>query len=247
VSRLTWDGCVNVRDLGGLAAAGGATTQFGRIVRADNIQRLSRDGWRALENHGVRRIVDLRMQREIELDPPAEAPVEIVNVSVLGEWTDDDQAFYDAQLDASDGAAPYLAWSYLEFLDRYRANFGRAVQAIADAPDGAVVVHCMGGKDRTGIVSALALRLVGVEIPVIAEDYALSEANLAERHQLWVDEAISAAERRRREMLLPTPAEAMLEVLVEVDARHGSAADYLISAGVTKAGLARLEERLVAP
>ena len=247
MTRLVWDGCVNVRDLGGLATARGVPTQFGRIVRADNVQRLSARGWRALENHGVRRIVDLRMRREIALDPGAAAPVEIVNVSVLGEWDDEIQAFYDAKLDASDGAAPYLVWSYLDFLDRYQENFGRAVQAIADAPHGAVVVHCMGGKDRTGIVAALLLRLVGVDNRAIAEDYALSEANLAERHQIWVDQAVGAADRRRRSLLLPTPAAAMLDVLEVIDSRHGGAGRYLAGAGVTDAGLARLEERLVAP
>ena len=66
----------------------------------------------------------------------------------------------DARLDAAEDVADHYAWSYVDFLERYRDRFGQALAAIADA-DG-VLVHCVGGKDRTGLVSALLPRLAGV-------------------------------------------------------------------------------------
>jgi protein tyrosine/serine phosphatase len=234
VTTLYWDGCVNVRDVGG-------------IVRADNIRRLSDEGWRALVDHGVTRIVDLRFPEELAEDPhpPADVPVEVVHVSLLGpsrtaEWQEE----FSAAMDRSETAEEYLVWSYVEFLERYRDRFARAFEAIAGAPPGPVLVHCVGGKDRTGIVVALSLLVAGASTDDVVADYALSEANLAETHQAWVDAASDDAERRRREMLLPTPPGAMRRVLEELVRRHGSAEGYLRDAGVSDEDIARLRQRL---
>jgi protein-tyrosine phosphatase len=232
VTTLYWDGCANVRDVGGL-------------VRADNIRRLTDAGWQALVEHGVTRIVDLRFPEELAEDVPADAPVEVVHISLLGptrtpEW----EAEFAAAIDRSETPEEYLVWSYVEFLERYKDRFARVFEAIARAPEGPVVVHCMGGKDRTGIVVALALLVAGAELEDVVADYALSEANLAEGHKLWVDAAPDDAERRRREMLLPTPPGAMRRVLEEVERRHGDAEGYLRDAGVSAEDLVRLRGRL---
>jgi protein-tyrosine phosphatase len=234
VTTLSWEGCANVRDVGGL-------------VRADNVRRLTDEGWRALVEHGVTRIVDLRFPEELAEDVPSEAPVEVVHISLLGDnRTPEWQAEFSDALDRSESVEEYLVWSYVEFLERYKDRFARVFESIARAPDGPVVVHCMGGKDRTGIVVALALLVAGASIEDVVADYALSEANLAETHQLWVDAAADARERRRREMLLPTPPSAMRRVLEEVERRHGGAEGYLRDAGVSDGDIARLRDRVAA-
>ncbi len=248
MTQLDWQGCVNVRDLGGLEAPDGRRVRPGRLVRADNIRALSDDGWRALVDHGVTRIVDLRFPEELADDVPAEAPVEVVHISLLGtsrtaEW----EAEFNAAMDRAPHAEAYLVWSYLEFLERYRSEFARVFEAIAPpAPDdGAVLVHCMGGKDRTGLVVGLILRLLGVSIDEIAADYALTEANLAPAFPAWVAAAPDAAERRRRELLLPSPAAAMRTVLTELESRYGSVDAYLRACGVTPVQLGAIRERLL--
>jgi protein tyrosine/serine phosphatase len=236
---------VNVRDLGGLPAAGGGTIAPHRLVRADNIRRLTPEGWRELERHGVVRIVDLRFPEELAEDAPGDAPVEVVHLSVLGESrTDEWQDRQWAAMDAAADAHAYLVWSYGAFLDGYRDRFAAAVQAVADAPDGAVLVHCVGGKDRTGLIVALALRVAGVEPHTVAEDYALSEAALVERSDAWIAAAADDVERRRRELLGPTPPSAMVEVLEGLEERYGSVEDYLRGGGMTDEALARLRRRL---
>ena len=123
-------------------------------------------------------------------------------------------------------------------------RFGRALAAIADA-DGTVVVHCMGGKDRTGLVSALLLRLAGVGLETIGEDYSHSADNLAPLSEQWLAEAADEAEREKRRRLAHTPAGAMVSVVEEIERRYGDVASYLRAAGLTDAQIDRLRERLV--
>ena len=159
----------------------GHATRAGAVIRSDNIRGLSDDGWRALADHGVVRIVDLRWPEERADDPrerrragrrgrPRVGPRPSLTASLA----------YLEELDAhvrsrtsriTTPGRTSTSWSEIE------ERFGAALAAIADA-DGPVVIHCMGGKDRTGLVAALLLRLAGVSREAIGADYALSGPNL---------------------------------------------------------------------
>jgi protein-tyrosine phosphatase len=243
---LTWDGCVNVRDLGGIPTEDGGTTRTGAVIRSDNVGGLSGDGWRSLADHGVVRIVDLRWPEERAEDPPRDADVEVVHVSVLGPSLYaglDYLRELDAHVDAVDDIADHYAWSYVDFLERNRPRFGEALAAVADA-DGPVVIHCMGGKDRTGLVAALLLRVAGVSADEIGRDYSLSGPNLADRTEAWLAEAPNELERTRREKLSRTPAVAMARVIEDIEGRYGSAAGYLEAAGLRPDQVDRLRALL---
>ena len=243
---ITWDGCLNVRDLGGLPTEDGGETRSGSVIRSDNLGRLTSAGWRALEDHGVVRIVDLRWPEEVAGDPPRDVDVEVIAVSVLGETMEASLPHLrelDAHVDAVEDVADHFAWSYVEFLEGNRSRFAQAMAAIADA-DGPVVIHCMGGKDRTGLVAALLLRLAGVPLDEIGRDYALSGPNLAEGLQAWLDTAPTEQVRRRREKLSQTPAHAMPRVLSTIEDRYGSVVGYLEAAGVSPEQLDALRARL---
>jgi protein tyrosine/serine phosphatase len=233
---------VNVRDLGGLPLEGGGETAPGVLVRADNIRKLSHAGWDALADHGVTRIVDLRWPEELLQDPPRDVEIDVVHVSVLGEFDADYVDDVDDYLARGD-VAGYWSSFYDEMLERYRANFGAAIAAIADAPDGVALFHCAGGKDRTGLVAALVLRAAGVGIDEVAADYALTGANMT---SAWVDEAADEAERRRRVFKQQTPATAIARTLRTLEERHGDIDSYLRAAGLTAVQLERLRERLAA-
>ena len=241
---LIWDGCVNVRDLGGHPTEDGRTTRFGAVVRADSVRALSDAGWDALLAYGVSRIVDLRLRSELALDPPRELDVEIVHVPLL-QIDDEEWAEIDAIFDAQPDAAGSTRAVYLEFLERRRPQFAQAFAAVADAPEGTVVVHCQGGKDRTGLVVALLLRVVGVDVEAIVADYALSGPNLSERTSAWVAETDDELERERRRRIGSAPAEAMVAVLEELERRYGSVREYLDAAGVDQATVDRVRTRLV--
>lgn len=234
--HLTWDGCLNVRDLGGHSTPDGRT-RFGAIVRADSVRQLSAAGWGALVAHGIRRIVDLRFRSELDADPPAELPVEVVHISLLGEPEQEALAAVEELRSTRD--------VYLMFLERYREYVARAITAVGEAPEGGVVVHCQGGKDRTGLIAALLLRLAGVAVDDAADDYSLSEGNLAQSSAEWIAQAPDEWERERRRRISATPSEAMREVLEELERRHGSVRAYLLEGGATEEALERARLRLV--
>lgn len=243
---LLWDGCVNVRELGGIPTEDGGTTRTGSVIRSDNVAGLTPGGWRALEDHGIDRIIDLRWPEEKAEDPPRSVEIEVVHVSVLGPMHADGHAFLaslNEHVDAVDDIADHFAWSYVEFLERKRERFGQALAAIADA-SGPVVIHCMGGKDRTGLVAALLLRIAGVALDEIGHDYSLSGPNLAASRGHWLDDAPTDHERRRREKLSQTPATAMARVIEEIERRYGTVEGYLEAAGVRPDQVERLRARL---
>jgi hypothetical protein len=237
VSRaLSWKGCCNVRDLGGLPTEDGSETRFGVVVRADDVSLLAPSGWRALEEYGVRRIVDLRHE-----DPPYETPVELVRVPLL-----DDAAIreVDELLLGVDDVVKWRTRNYLFFLERFAAAFAAAVDAIGAPIDGAVLIHCAGGVDRTGLVAALLLRVAGVQPDTIAEGYALSEASWAPTIEEWVDAASDEAEARKRRILSVMPAAAMRNVLHQLERRHGSIREFLLESGAEADRLDGLRHRL---
>ena len=206
---LAWDGCVNVRDLGGHATEDGGATRFGRVVRADSIRQLTDAGWAAAVSYGIRTAVDLRYREELADDPPAELPVALVHLSLFGDLDRERWRELDARATELAEPAAATAFVYLETLEEHRPRFAEAVAAVADAGPGGVLVHCVGGKDRTGLVSALLLRLAGVGVADAAADYALSAGNLEARHAQWIAEAADDAERDRLRRIAATPAEAM--------------------------------------
>ena len=239
---LAWEGCLNARDLGGYATEDGRETRWGAEVRSDSPAALTETGRAALADYGVRAIVDLRLPTELADHPnpfaePGGHGIVYANVS-----------FIDPAA-APPEAVSTLAEDYLPMLDRYRLGVAEAMAAIARAPEGVVVIHCAAGKDRTGLISALLLGLVGVAAETIAADYAMTAELLRPRDQAWL-EALPPQERAEREALLaryaPT-AEVMTEVLARLTERFGGVKPYLLATGLDRDDLDRLRDRLLAP
>ncbi len=212
--------------MGGLPLEGGGDTAFGVVVRADSIRSLTDDGWRALVDYGVRKAVDLRSDWDSANDPPADIPIDIVripvysnDVPVVAEW-------------------PSMQEAYAGLLGHFQTEFASAVAEIARS-DGPVVVHCLVGRDRTGLVCGLMLRLVGVDLETIAADHALSDVYLEPWWQPWHDSAPDEETRRRRMRVTTMPEHAMADVLADVDPRA-----YLVAGGATEEDLDTLVVRL---
>lgn len=240
--ELVWEGCVNVRDLGGLPAAGGGRIRDGALIRSDNIMRLTEEGWRAMQAHGVRTVIDLRWPEERRRDPPVRSGVDRVHVPLLGESSAWD-AELGARVEGIEDLVERRTTSYLEALRTWSTRFADTVAAVAEAKPGGVLVHCVAGKDRTGLVVAILLSAVGVDAGAIADDYAHSEPALPELLRRWVNEAEDDAGRawRAQQPIRSTFAAAMVAVLEEL----GDVNSYLRDAGLNEDLLSTLRNRLV--
>jgi len=230
-NHLDWPDCLNVRDLGGLPTPDGRV-RAGALIRSDSLQYLSGDGVGIVRAAGVSRVVDLRNAHECEAFPtPFAAEPEWRNQPVQG---------------LDDPVAPTMARTCIAMLDQNQKAFASAVAAVAEAPPGGVVVHCHGGKDRTGLVVALVLRLLGVDDELILDDYALTAERLASRLAVQLEGVTDPVLRAEKIEMLDTRRETLAIVLDHLDERYGGAWPYLQAGGLTPAQREALVVRLTA-
>ena len=182
---LRWDGCVNVRDLGGYSTHHGRRTGFGSVVRSDNPARLSPRGWQELRAYGVRTVIGLRTVGAVD-DEPADdqVPDDVKFLRVVIEDVTDPEFLDQRVRNGLWGTPLYFA----DALRRWPARAAAAVGAVAGAAPGGVVISCGRGCDRTGSLALLLLHLCGVSADAIASDYALSMEQMIERDPGYAEE-----------------------------------------------------------
>lgn len=169
--NLTWPGCFNVRDLGGLVTADGSRTRMKAVVRADAPDKLTEQGWAALRAYGVRTIVDLRNPDERGEMPDLD-DIDVVNVPMD---PIDDVEFWAEWGNGLHGTALY----FQPYLERCPHLPWAVLRAVTHARPGGVLINCAAGRDRTGLITLLLLALAGVPGEVIADDYEASFPRLS--------------------------------------------------------------------
>ncbi|GIT79482.1 hypothetical protein LLS1_11510 [Leifsonia sp. LS1] len=239
--RIPVPGTYNFRDVGGYAVDGG-TTRSGKLFRADALGRLGDPGKQSLRDLGVRVVIDLRDQFEVDVLPD---DLDGLDVDVLRLPVFEGSGASQATIGAT------LVDLYEKILLQHRDVVVRALREIADTADAPVVVHCTAGKDRTGIVVALALLAVGVDRETVLDDYAATQANLAGE---WLDGMLELVRRHGvevtpdlRVIMGGSPPEAMAAALDLLDRDFGGARAYLLDAGLDEVELVKLRSVLVRP
>ncbi|MBI3958104.1 MAG: tyrosine-protein phosphatase [Chloroflexi bacterium] len=245
MAHLSWDACYNARDVGGLRVAGGGRIRPRALIRSDILARLTPAGKQALIDYGVKTVIDLRAPEQVAEEPSAfsensQNPTEPL-YHILPLENRDSPAI--SQIDN----APNRAESYGLMLDNFQPEVAAIVRAVANAEAGGVLLHCHAGKDRTGVVIALLLGLVGVSDGEIAADYAASE------ERLWplfrrMEAAVAGdpAQLAALQSKIPTASpETILAVLAHLRQRYGGVYDYLLAAGLTEDELGRIRRRLI--
>jgi protein-tyrosine phosphatase len=222
--QLKWDGCQNVRDLGGLNTTDGRKTRWGAVVRSGDPAKLTASGWASLYAHGIRTIVSLQTDGILEntLDG-APHPSDLAKVRVAIEDISDPE-FVRQWVDTDLWCTPLY---YQDALKRWPKRHAAAVTAIAQAKPGGVLIHCSRGNDRTGIITMLLLALVGVAPDDIAEDYELSP----DPHRT---EFLKSKHTSSREVIL--------DALAGLDVES-----YLLAGGLSKSDLEAIRERFLEP
>jgi protein-tyrosine phosphatase len=240
-TRIPVPGTYNFRDVGGLPTVGGRIRE-GVLFRSDGLYRLGDDGRDELRRLGVGIIIDLRDENESRAMPDDldGLDVEVLQLPVF-EGSGASQGAGGISLDAL----------YERIVTQHASVVVSALREIASAGARSVVVHCTAGKDRTGIVVALALLAVGVDHQAVVDDYSRTEANLAGE---WLEEMVALIARygvpdtpELRVLMGGSPPEAIEGVLDTVERMHGSVREYLLASGLKLADLAALEHLLVEP
>jgi protein-tyrosine phosphatase len=237
MTTLQWPNLQNARDLGGVPTGDGGRIRPMSLIRTDNHDRLTSEGIVLLSESGVKRIVDLRSSWEAEKYPsPFRLESEYVNQPLLDEADEHGQTLvYQAKTNLE---------IYKVMLERYSGLIGKAVIAIANAPVGGVVIHCHAGKDRTGLITALALSIAGVAPSVIAEDYAATDVYLANHYAAELSAAKDESTREYLRSFQNSSPEVMLATLGFLEEKFGGVQAYLLQAGVSQDSLERLRQRL---
>ena len=186
------DGSFNFRDLGGYPAPDGRTTRWGRLYRADALHELTGDDVIRLRELGLRTVVDLRTERELVSSgrgPLGLEEVDFHHLAVVKEGVradgTSDRAAEGESVAAPAPAGDDLAERYLWYLDVGRVSLVTALMLLGGDQHYPLVFHCAAGKDRTGVLAALVLEILGVERRVIVADYVITADRLRFILQRW--------------------------------------------------------------
>jgi protein tyrosine/serine phosphatase len=229
----------NFRDVGGYLGHEGRMVRWRRLFRSDSLHRLDRGDTEAFAALGVRTVIDLRRPHEVTRDGRVPEYVGLGYRHIHPEHQDWDEIPYEEKL----GVARYLANRYYDLAEQGVAGISRAVGVIADEAASPLVVHCVAGKDRTGVVCALTLSVLGVSDEDVATDYALSTEASARFTEFLLTRKVRIDNVPRP--YFSSPAEAMLIFLKELRERHGSAEGYLLAAGLKPEQLESLRVHLL--
>jgi len=256
------DGAVNARDLAGLPTVDGRAVVPHRLIRSDNLQQLTEQDVRLLvDEYDVRAVADLRTGVEVRGEGPGPLTREpAVTLQHLSLFPEPDEV----EVEQTDDGPIVLPWQersdamteeqkkrgvsgvYLRYLDDRADSVIGALRLVADT-DGATIVHCAAGKDRTGVVVAIALTEVGVTREAIVADYAAT----AERIR-GILERLSSRATYQNDLKVDadvdkhTPRAVTMERLLEaIDEEFGGVRAWLRSHGWTEGDAARLRARLL--
>jgi protein tyrosine/serine phosphatase len=220
--KLNWDGCNNVRDLGGIITEDGRKIHWGAFVRSDHPNKLSSAGWEALYAHGIRTIISLEtdgMEDEALIVP--EGYLDINPISVAIEDLSDNE-FLTTWAATDLWCTPLY---YQDAISRWPERHAAVFSILARAQPGGVLIHCMRGMDRTGIITMMLLALLGISPEETAKDYLMSPD--PER-----DKILQKRNTNAQQVIINTSKELDMKA-------------YLLGAGLSQADIEKIKERLL--
>lgn len=260
LDRIDIEGTFNFRDIGGSpTSAGESRVETGKVYRADGLAQLTDSSRADIKALGIATVVDLRDIGERSKLPDAlegldvdyiELPIFDDHFFPANPLTADEmkKAAEATGMDLSDRS---LSKIYDLMIGHFGSRLAKAVDIIADSSEGGVVFHCSAGKDRTGVVSAFILSLLGVGRHEILDEYSITERHLSGAFlesitRNFADAGISG---NLVETATAAPPELMAKILDSIDAKYGEngVAAYLLEHGMAPGSPAKLRGQLLAP
>ena len=226
------EGAVNFRDIGGYRTKSGKRVQPGKVFRSDELGDLSDADLSTLEKIGLRWIFDMRNKREVsrKMDRiPPNAPFGYVHTPIYDK--EPTREYLPAILFKRHKLGEVLASRYFYMIEQRAEAFGNILAHFADPKNFPIVYHCTAGKDRTGIITALILALLGVPEDTIVADYSLSNLGFDHYFGEFVEEqrhaAMGVKDEEFQGFFVVQP-DWIKNILVHLHEKYGSVEQYLI-------------------
>ncbi len=227
-NSIAWDAALNARH----ALPG--------LIRSANLSFLSGQGRAALLASGISRIIDLRARTERQIDPaPFAGRQEYLNLPLLPEQ--------HVEIGKIHATGRTNADFYRAYLDHAGNQIAVIFGAMHDAPPGLLLIHCHAGKDRTGLVAALAQKLCGLTCEEVAADYAETDRHLGQFYAGQLERQPDPEKRARLATVLVSRPHDVLAALEHLDRQWGGIESYLEAFGMNRAEQHQLAARLQNP
>jgi protein-tyrosine phosphatase len=233
-------GCLNFRDLGGYPTADGRRIRWRQLFRSDALHHLTDEDVRKLNDElGITDIVDLRSTAELRSDGRGPLAKERMRFHHLPLFDGD----IIGRSDVADAFT--LADRYFLLAEFAKAPIAKVLNTLSEA-SGPAVYHCAAGKDRTGVISAVILGVLGVKHEIIVADYAATKQNLdAIIERLMATKGYKTMLSALPPDTMHAEPETMIALLERVHEKYGSMREYAREAGVSEGTLQRLEARML--
>ncbi len=234
--NIKLSGAMNIRDLGGYPTTDGGYTKKGVYYRSDSLHDLTAEDIAALKSFGVTMQVDLRSQQEVLLKPSKLQGVPGIDYYNIG-LLDHIQSSNFENLPES------MAALYIDLLDQNHNKFADIFRLLLSS-EGICIFNCTAGKDRTGVLSMLLLRLVSVDEDMIAADYAVSAANLSEFITFHKAQTLRKGQELPDYIFLSDPQD-MITTMQHLKDYYMDAVGFLTSCGITGTEIIELRKRML--
>ena len=238
---IALEGAVNFRDLGGYAAGHRQRTRWRVLFRADGLGELTEDDLSTTRALGIRTVLDLRSGGELEQSryDVDSHPVSFHHFPFIETIPDPEE--FDRRPDL-------LESQYLEMLDTSGEQIIAALRVLASPDALPAVFHCTAGKDRTGLLSAIVLSLVGVPEETVVADYVLSAAAMDRLREKIIRKYPESEERLNNIDGVFTAEPRKMEVLLDyARQRYGSMESYVETLGAGPTLVPALRASLLEP
>lgn len=236
--HIRFEGVLNFRDIGGYPTGDGGAVRWGAVYRSAELHGMTeQDARKAIDELGVRTVLDLRAPADVEAAPDLGPLVESSQVTRHHVQIGNDAVAGRTRAARADGTFSARA-VYISFVELGGSEAARAFGALAESIGTTVVFHCNQGRNRTGVMAALLLDALCVEEESIVADYALIDDEIAgvnetAEHKTRVTRAVAAG------------SEGMRGLLAHLRSEYGGAGEYLLAQGLAPSAMQRIREQLV--
>ncbi len=249
--RVSLEGSVNFRDLGGYETRDGARVKWGRVFRSDSLARLTVEDQSILRQMGIKVVCDFRTKAEVEQSPdqlPEDVSIEQLHLPIThGEFNFVTALERIKQGDDSWLTDGFMVSGYIMNIEEFPHTWGTVFKRITEKKSRPFVFHCTGGKDRAGTCAALILLALGVPEETVIYDHQLSNIFIADLLKgIYKRLESYGVDPEKLKPYFTAPRECIVALIDHIGTNYGSAAKYLTDrAGIGVNTLEMLKRELL--